>query len=247
MPNGLPDDHVLLAIDYVVGNPVLDGAYDPRWVSLTADGVLVHQRWDVEAILGTTATTLDDAGLKRAWAAIARSGVFRDGNLPLPGFMEQHGPPDVHEFRVDDGATSTRLKIASLGSEGVYADDPPVPASELALRSAAARLMEELRSMAGHDRWVPPALLLWWRGELPADWNAAVVPWSVPIDLTSAGHAIDHPVWDRCLRLDGDAAAAVARVAHDLSIDHLVDQGGARFAINVRAIHPDEIDQVECP
>ena len=91
------------------------------------------------------------------------------------------------------------------------------------------------------------ALLLWWRTELPGDWNVRIVTWSLPIDLATAGHPIDHPVWDRCVRLDGSEAAAVARFAESLPIDHLVEHDGARFAINIRAIHPDELDEVECP
>ncbi len=35
--------------------------------------------------------------------------------------------------------------------------------------------------------------------------------------------------------------------AHALPIDHLVELDGVRSAINVRPIHPDEIDEVACP
>ncbi len=73
------------------------------------------------------------------------------------------------------------------------------------------------------------------------------MPWPLAIDLASAGHPSGHPVWDRCVRLDGDEAAAVARFAHALPVDHLVDVAGARYTINIRAIHADEIDEVECP
>jgi hypothetical protein len=246
-PTGLADDHVLLAIDYIVHDPVLDGVYDPRVVSLTGDGSLVHERRDVDATLGTTVTKLDAAGLDRAWAAIRRSGVFADGKLDLPGFMSEHGPHTSFDFRVDDGTRSTRLTIDSLGSEGVHPDDPPVPAGKMALRAAATQLLDAFRAMRGEDPWTPPALLLWWRTEVPGDWDAKIVAWSLPVDLATAGHSIAHPVWDRCVRLDGGDAAAVARFAQTLPIDHLVELDGVRYAINIRAIHPDEINEVSCP
>ena len=126
--------------------------------------------------------------------------------------------------------------------------DPPVPAwREMAVRAAATRLMDEIRAMGGRDLWTPPALLMWWRTELPGDRKATIVGWSPPIDLATAGHAVEHPVWDRCVRLDGDEAASVARFANSLPIDHLVELGGVRYAIQIRAIHPDEIDKVACP
>jgi hypothetical protein len=247
VPSGLPDDHILLAIDYIVDEPVLDGVYDPRWVNLTADGSLVHERRDVDATLGTTVTRLDSTALARTWTAIGQSGIATDGDLDLPGFMSEHGPHTAFVFRVDDGTRSTRLRIASLGSEGVYPNDPPVPADELTLRAAATQLMNELRAIRGEDPWTPPALLLWWRTEVPGDWDATIVTWPMPIDLASAGHAIDHPVWDRCTRLDGPDAVAVARFAQTLPVEHLVELAGVRYALDIRAIHPDEIDKVACP
>ena len=247
MPTGLPADHLLLAIDYVVDDPSLDRVYDPRSVALTADGSLVLERRDVDAILGATVTRLDASGLGLAWSAISRSGIFTDGNLRLPGFMEDHPPITADVFRVDDGQRSTRLRIASLGSEGIYVGDPPVPAAEMSVRVAATRLIDQIRAMGGRDLWTPPALLMWWRTELPADWKATIVGWSPPIDLATAGQAVEHPVWDRCVRLDGDEAASVARFANSLPIDHLVELGGVRYGIQIRAIHPDEIDKVACP
>lgn len=246
-PTRLADDHILLAIDYIVDDPVLDGVYDPRSVSLTGDGSLVLERRDLDAILGTTVTKLDAAGLERAWAAISRSGIFADGNLDLPGFPQAGEPATADVFRVDDGTRSTCLTIASLGSEGIHRGAPPVPAAEMALRAGATQLKNDLRAMGGDERWTPPAVLLWWRTELPADWNARIVAWPLEIDLASAGHPNGHPVWDRCVRLDGNDAAAVARFAQSLPVDHLVDLAGARYAINIRPIHPDEIDEVECP
>jgi hypothetical protein len=250
-PTGLPDDHVLLAIDYLVDEAVLTDVYDPRWASLTADGTLVLERENVEWILGATVTKLDAAGLERAWSAIDRSGVAIDGDLDLPGFP-QWGPATTDLFHVDDGTRSTRLSIASLGSEQVFAGDspwgePPIPAAEMALRTAATQLMNDLRAIAGENPWTPPALLLWWRHESPADWDATILPWTPPVDLASAGNRINHAVWERCVRLDDDDAAAVARFAHTLPIDHLVELDGVRYGIIIRAIHPYEIDQVRCP
>jgi hypothetical protein len=246
-PTGLADDHVLLAVDYIVDDPVTDGVYDPRWISLTADGSLAIERRDVDAILGATLTKLDATGLEQAWAAIIRSGVFADGDLALQGFPLAGAPPIADVFRVDDGQRSTRLTIAELGSELIYRHAAPVPDAEMALRAAATQLMADLRAMGGEDPWTPPALLLRWRTELPADWDATIVPWSPPIDLATAGRPLDHPVWDRCVRLDGSEAAAVARFANSLPIDHLVESDGVRYGIIVRAIHPDEIDRVACP
>src|SRR6476646_8096900 len=147
LPSTLASDHVLFAIDYLVGDPVLHGVYDPRWVTLTADGTLVLPERGENAILGATVTKLDHAGLQRAWSEIVDSGVFVDGNLRLPGFMETHGPVDLDVFQVDDRARSTSLTIASLGSEGVYPGDPPVPKAEMTLRASATRLTDDLTAM----------------------------------------------------------------------------------------------------
>ena len=251
-PTGLPDDHILFAIDYIVDDPVLTDVYDPRWASLTADGTLVYERRNVDAILGTTVTKLDAAALEEVWSAITNSGVFTDGNLVLPGFPQGGGPATAFVFRVDDGTRSTRLTIQSLGSEQIFSDTsvfgpPPIPDAEMTLRTAATKLTDDLRAMQGEDPWTPPALLLWWRTELPGDWDATILPWPLPVDLASAGHPIDHAVWDRCARLDGDEAAAVARFAQTLPIEHLVEVDGVRYGIIIRAIHPDELDQVACP
>jgi hypothetical protein len=251
-PTGLPDDHILVAIDYIVDEPFLTDVYDPRWANLTADGTLVYQRRDFNAILGTTVTKLDAAGLQEVWSAIIRSGVFMDGNLVLPGFPQKGAPATFFVFQVDDGTRSTRLTIANLGSEQVFTGEfpygpPPIPAAEMTLRTAASQLMDDLRAIRGEVSWTPPALLMWWRTEVPGDWDATILPWPLPIDLASAGHPIDHAVWDRCVRLDGDEATAVARFAQTLPIEHLVELDGVRYGIIIRAIHPDEIDQVACP
>jgi hypothetical protein len=246
-PTGLADDHLLIAIDYVIDDPVFDGVYDPRGISLTADGRLLLVWRDRDAMFDTRVTRLDAAGLDRAWSAIIDSGVFIDGDLPLPGFPEAGGTATADVFQVDDGTRSTRLVIASLGSEGLTGR-PPIPAGEMALRTAATQLMVDLRGMGGGiEQWTPPALLLWWRPELPADTGSPIVPWSLPIDLASAGHPIEHPVWERCVRLEGGGAAAVAEFAGSLPIDHRVELDDVRYAIVVRAIHPEELSNVACP
>jgi hypothetical protein len=248
VPTGLDSSHVLLAIDYFVHHPALDGVYDPRLVTLTADGTLVLERRDVDAIIGATATKLDAAGLERAWSTIVSSGVFTDGLLDLPGFASQTVTTATNVFRVDDGTRSSLLTIDDLGSEQIYAGDPPIPAAEMRLRASATQLIEDLRSMGDREPWTPPALLVWWRPELPGDSNAEIIRWSTAtIDLEAAGHAIEHPLWERCVRLDGDEAAEVTRLARSLPIDHLVEQGGNRYGLVLRPIHEDEIDDVDCP
>jgi hypothetical protein len=248
LPTGLDSSHVLLAIDYFVHHPALDGVYDPRLVTLTADGTLVLERRDVDAIMGATATKLDAAGLERAWSTIVSSGVFTDGLLDLPGFASQTVTTATNVFRVDDGTRSSLLTIDDLGSEQIYAGDPPIPGAEMRLRASATLLIEDLRSMGDREPWTPPALLVWWRPELPGDSNAEIIRWpTATIDLEAAGHSIEHPVWERCARLDGDQATEVARLARSLPIDHLVEQGGARYGLVLRPIHEDEIDDVDCP
>jgi hypothetical protein len=246
-PTGLAGDHVLLTIDEVVDMSALEGVHDPRFVSLTADGTLMLGRQPVDAVLSMTVTKLDSAGLQRAWSEIGLSGVFTDGNLALPGFPQGGGAALADVFRVDDGRRSTRLTIAFLGSEQIPGVALRVPSAEMARRAAATRLIDDLSAMGGRDPWTPPALLMWWRTELPADWDAKIVGWSLPVDLATAGNAVEHPIWQRCARLDGDEAASVARLAHALPNNHLVELGGVRYAIHIRAIHADEIDTVACP
>jgi hypothetical protein len=248
VPAGLDPSHILLAIDYFVHDSVLDGVYDPRLVTLTADGTLVLERRDVDAIMGATATKLDAAGLERAWSTIVRSGVFTDGLLDLPGFASQTVTTTTDVFRVDDGTRSSRLSIDDLGSEQIYAGDPPIPAAEMQLRASATQLIEDLRTMGDREPWTPPALLVWWRPELPADANAEIVRWrTATIDFEAAGHPVEHPVWSQCARLDGNQAAEVARLARSLPIDHLVEQEGGRYGLVLRPIHEDEIDDIDCP
>lgn len=102
--------------------------------------------------------------------------------------------------------------------------------------------------MGDRERWTPPALLVWWRPDLPADANAEFVRWpAATIDLEAAGQPVEHPSWNRCVRLDGDQAAELARLARALPADHLVEQGAGRYRLIVRPIHEDEIDDVDCP
>jgi hypothetical protein len=245
-PSGLSPDHVLLAVDYLVHHPALEGVYDPRLVTLSADGTLVIERRDRDVVMGATRTLLDAGGFTAAWSSILRSGVFANGSLGLAGVPDHAGRTDT-SFRVDDGAQATRLVIQDLGSEQVYSANPPISADEVARRAAASRLIDELRLLGSREPWTPPSLLLWWRSELPADWNATVVPWPLSVDLSTAGQPIDHPVWSRCARFDGADAAAVAAFARSVPIDHLVERDGKRHVISVRPIHEDEIGLVAGP
>ena len=101
--------------------------------------------------------------------------------------------------------------------------------------------------MGDREPWTPPALLMWWRPAVPGDWNAKAVQWLAPIDLAAAGQPVDHPVWKRCVRLDGDQAAEVAQFARSLPIDHIVEESAGRYAIVLRPIHQDEAGTVACP
>ena len=246
VPTGLDPDDVLLAVEYQVHAPVLDRVDDPRLVTLTADGTLVLARRDVDSTLGATATRLGSAGLAAAWQAVTASGIAVDEVLDLPGFVQRTRTTSTTRFRVDDGRRRTDLVIHDLGSEQAFPGDPPIADEELRLRASATALLDSLRELGDDTPWVPPALLLWWREEVPADWNATVVPWPLSLDLDTAGRSQDHPVWQRCTRLDGSEAASIAEVAHRLPIDHLVDHGSNRYAITVRPIHADE-HAVVCP
>ena len=246
-PAGLDPDNMLLAVDYQVHAPVLDSVEDPRIVTLTADGMLVLARRDLDSTLGTTATPLGPTKLEVAWRAIAASGVAVDRVLDLPGFAARTVTTTTTQFRVNDGRRQTDLLVHNLGSEQAFLGDPPIAHEELRLRASATALLDSLHALGGDTPWIPPALLLWWREEVPADRNATVVPWQLPVDLEAAGRALGHAVWQRCARLDGSDAAAVAEVAHRLPIDHLVERGTKRFAINLRPIHGDEVRTVVCP
>ena len=158
-PTGLAADHLLIAIDYVIIDPALDGVYDPRGISLTADGRLVLVWRDRDATYDTRVTRLDAAGLDRAWSAIIDSGVFLDGELALPGYPEPGGIVTSDVFQVDDGARSTRLAIEALGSEGVVVGQPPLPAGEMALRKAATQLMGDGQRSRAVDAARAPALV----------------------------------------------------------------------------------------
>jgi hypothetical protein len=246
-PGGLDPDRVLLAIDYLVHDPVVDGVYDPRIVTLTADGTLVLQRPDLDALMSASATKLDPAGLRRALGEISSSGVVADGDLDLPGFASQTVTTTTTRFRVDDGTRSSELSIFALGSELIYPGVPPISADEMTLRASATRLIEDLRSMGDLQPWTPPALLLWWRPARSGDTGPHVkLAPAVPMDLATAGRAVKHPVWDRCARLDGHRAEAVAALGRSLPIDGVVEQAGRRHALQFRPIHADESAAVSC-
>ena len=94
---------------------------------------------------------------------------------------------------------------------------------------------------------MPPALLMWWRTELPADSNATIVE-AGPSRSTSrppAGHRAPG-LGPLCPARWGRGRIRRAFRA-TLPIDHLVELDGIRYAINLRPIHPDELDAVACP
>ena len=68
----------------------------------------------------------------------------------------------------------------------------------------------------------------------------------LPVDLATAGTAVQTPVFQRCVRLDGDDAADVAGLASTIPGDVAVEQDGARYVFSVRPIYPDEAG-VDCP
>jgi hypothetical protein len=51
----------------------------------------------------------------------------------------------------------------------------------------------------------------------------------------------------RCVRLEGDDAAAVTALVSTLAPETIVEQAGVRYAVAVRPIYPDEGAAVTCP
>jgi hypothetical protein len=240
VPPGLGSDHVLLAIDEQSGWPAFDGTTNPRVATLTADGRLVVRVPSTGNQLPIAARTLDAAALRDVWGLVAAAGVARDASFDLPGVFDA----STTTFRVDDGDRSTTLSIYALGVRPTQ----PVEPAEGMMRQAASALVSELQVLAGSDRWEPPALLLWWStAEAPAGGTVRVVPWPADVDLATAGAPVERVPFDRCLRLDGTDAAAIAAQVGSLPTDALVEQRGQTYSIGVRPIHPDELGKVRCP
>ena len=237
-PAGLDSDHVLLAIDDVSGWPGFEGVYDPRIATLTADGTLVTHMPNRGGHLPIATTKLDQAGLDAAWGAVQSSGTARDASFDLPGLFDA----STTAIRVDDGTRATELSIYGLGSE---AGDEPFSPEEAGLRRAATSLITQLQLLAGPEPWRPPAILLWSVDPDEEGTAPQAVPWSPPVDLATAGVAVDNPVYQRCVRLEGDVAGEVADFLRGLPGDALVEQAGTRYGVAVRPIYPDELGEFE--
>lgn len=237
VPAGLDPDHVLVSIADPTSWPGLAEVEDGRLLTLTADGTLVARGTD-DARMAITTTRLDRDGLDRAWASVIASGAAVDAEYDLPGVFDR----STTFVRVDDGSRATELSIYALGEDAI---EEPFSPEEQGRRTAAAGLISELRLLAGLEPWTPPALLLWWSPS--GDPAAPVVPWGASLDLATGGGPVDNPFYQRCVRLEGDQAAAVADMARRTASNVDVEQDGARYQFAVRPIYPDELDEVDCP
>ncbi len=238
VPAGLEPDHVLVAIDDASNWPGLGEVEDPRLITLTADGMLVV-RMPNGARLPVAQTRLDRVALDTAWAAVVRSGTATNATFDLPGAYDVN----TTTIRVDDGSRSTKLSIYALGgtpTEGAF------DADEARLRGAAGNLVSELGLLAGSDAWTPPAVLLWieepGEGLMPR-----AAPWTPHVDLATAGAPVENQFFDRCVRIDGQAAVDVTDFVRGLPSDVRVEQAGRSYGIAVRPIYPDQLDDVQCP
>ena len=241
LPTGLDAEHVLISVEDVSGWPGSDDTYDPRVATLTAGGTLVTSDLARNSLLTTMSAQLDRSSLEAAWAAVAGRGLAIDRSLELPGLFDA----STTSIHLDDGARSTTLSIYALGGE---AADGTFPPDQDLLRRNAVAALAELRSMAATDPWTPPALLLWWNryAEAPSGMQPRLVEWTPAVDLATAGRKVDNPVYERCVRLDGADAAAVADLARTIPADVVVEQDRTRYAVVVRPIYPDEAG-VDCP
>lgn len=243
-PDGLDPDHALVVAEELGGPTFIMDTFDPRSVTLYADGTLVAPG-PGGILLPTVGTTLDATTLDQAWALVLGSGLAIDRTLDLPGLFDA----GTTEMRVDDGSTLTRLAVYALGAEPADGE-PTFAPDEAGIRAAASHVLARLRELSGTDPWTPPAMLLWWgpSEDAPSGMPPAhLVPWTAPVDLAGDGAAVDNPLFTRCLRLEGDAVPAVAQMVRSLPSDVVVEHAGARYGIGVRPIYPDEVDAVACP
>ncbi len=247
-PEGLDPDHRLVMIEEISGWPGIEGTFDPRVVTLYADGRVVTSDPARNSILTTTAATLSPRDLDRVWAMVAATRVAQDRSLELPGLYDA----ETTWIRVDDGTRATTLSIYALGAEGGVGEPDGasmLPDDEIALRRNTVSLRTLLRESAGQAPYTPPALLLWWApfDAAPSGIEPRVVPWTPPLDLATAGAPVDNPVYARCALVEGAAAAAVAELTRTIPHDVAVEQGGSRYQVAVRPIYPDEVGSVACP
>jgi hypothetical protein len=238
VPLGLDPLRPIILVD-TLPNPIsLPDTYDAREVVLYADGTLVVSN-PAGSLLATVTATLSPEALAGAWARVHASGLARDGSLSLDGLFDA----GTTRFLVDDGTTNTEFLVYALGAEPMDGQSP-FPAADSALRRNAAETIDSFRELATQAPWTPPALLLWWSGyeDFPGGAVAPRVPWTPAVDLATAGAAVRHPIFQRCVRVDGAAAAEVAQFVRALRSDVVVEQGGDSYALGVRPIYPDEQD-----
>jgi hypothetical protein len=240
-PTGLDPDHVLIAIEDISDWPGSEGTYDPRLATLTADGTLVARDPSRNVILPLVSTRLQGSALDGAWASVVGRGLAVDASLESPGLYDA----TTTTVRVDDGTRETALAIYGLGNDVAEGKIPP---DERALRFSASAAIRELQARATGESWTPSALLLWWSisEDAPSGAEPRVVEWTPPVDLAASGKVVRTPVFQRCARLEGEEAEAVAALASTIPGDVAVAQRGIRYAFTVRPIYPDEAG-VDCP
>lgn len=243
-PAGLDPGHALVVIDELGGPTSIMDTFDPRAVTLYADGTLITSDPARNLMLSTVSTTLAPAALDEAWATVIESGLATDRALELPGLSDA----GTTQVTVDDGTAVTHLQVYALGLDPVDGE-PTFPPDEAALRANTGRAIGLLRGMAGREPYAPSALLLW-SGiyeEAPSGMQPRLAAWTAPVDLATAGAPTPtKPIYARCVRLEGAAAAAVAALVGTLAPETIVEQAGVRYAIAVRPIYPDEGAGVTC-
>jgi len=218
--------------------------FDPRSVTLYADGTLIASDPGRNLMLSTVSTALGPDALGEAWATVVGSGLAVDRLLELPGIADA----GTTQVMIDDGRAVTRLQVYGLGLDSVDGE-PTFPPAEAALRANTSRAVGLLRGMAGREPYAPPALLLWSTRyeEAPSGMQPRLAAWTAPVDLAAAGEATPtKPIYTRCVRLEGADAATVSALVSTLAPDTVVEQAGIRYAIAVRPIYPDEGAGVTC-
>jgi hypothetical protein len=92
-PEGLAPDHPLVVAEELGGPTTIMDTFDPRSVSLYADGTLVAPG-PRGSPLATVGTTLDNGALDEAWALVLGSGLAVDAASAVAGVVRTL-PPDT--------------------------------------------------------------------------------------------------------------------------------------------------------
>ncbi len=244
LPAGLDPGRAIVIVEELGGPTSIMDTFDPRSITLYADGTMIASDPARNLMLSTVSTTLAPAALDEAWATVVGSGLATNRLLELPGLADA----GTTQVTVDDGTAVTHLQVYALGL-GPVEGQPTFPPDEVALRANTGRAIGLLRGLAGREPYAPPALLLW-SGvyeEAPSGMQPRLAAWTAPVDLATAGVPTpDKPIYPRCVRLEGDAAAAVAALVGTLAPETIVEQAGFRYTIAVRPIYPDEGARVTC-